>query len=349
MSNKAIQPFMSVVICSYNGAAVVGRAIESLLAQDYPKDRYEIIVVNDGSSDATAQVIQRFPVKYIEHPENSGISAARNTGLAAARGDIYVGFDDDCVAPRDWLNALSTGYVMTNAAGVGGRVAEPENISGIVDHFMAATGSGNPPSLALNPDQSPLKRLLAYITNQIIITSAQPVAIYRARELNGAVASFPVSILKGVGGWDLDMTGIEDTDISRRIMLAYPDHSFYVVTSTALVHDPKMSFWHFLRRPYYRGAATLQYYRRHDLIPAVFPLPIVWLTGALIASPTSPMVALLAALLLPQLLYAWWPLRAIREKHLLCLLFPYVQMSEEIVITAGLIRGYAITWRKRHE
>ena len=54
------EPFVSVVIPVYNGGATIGRALHSLLAQDYPRDRYEVIVVNDGSSDDTPKVVAMF-------------------------------------------------------------------------------------------------------------------------------------------------------------------------------------------------------------------------------------------------------------------------------------------------
>jgi glycosyltransferase involved in cell wall biosynthesis len=70
-------PYMSVIVCSYNGEHVIGRAIESLLAQNYPKNRFEIIVVDDGSTDQTSHIIQKYPVKYVRHVVNQGIAAAR--------------------------------------------------------------------------------------------------------------------------------------------------------------------------------------------------------------------------------------------------------------------------------
>lgn len=85
---------VSVVIPAYNAMGTIGRAIESVLAQTY-RD-IEIIVVDDGSTDATAEVVKKFGdrVRYI-HIANSGVSSARNTGIATAKGEWVAFLDAD--------------------------------------------------------------------------------------------------------------------------------------------------------------------------------------------------------------------------------------------------------------
>ena len=83
---------VAVVIPSYQQAAFLPEAIESVLAQTEPAA--EVIVVDDGSTDETAQVAARFPVRYVRRP-NGGVSAARNTGVAAADADLIVFLDAD--------------------------------------------------------------------------------------------------------------------------------------------------------------------------------------------------------------------------------------------------------------
>lgn len=90
------QPAVSVIIPTYNRAHLIGRAIQSVLDQTY--EDYEIIVVDDRSTDNTEEVINEFRkkderIRYIRHEKNKGGSAARNTGIKAAQG-VYIAFHD---------------------------------------------------------------------------------------------------------------------------------------------------------------------------------------------------------------------------------------------------------------
>ncbi len=333
-------PFMSVVICVWNGADKLGYAIESLLAQDYPKDRYEIIVVNDGSADRSLQVAQSYPVRVINHAKNQGLPAARNTGLAHARGDIYVCFDHDCVVEPGWLRQLATGYELPDAKGVGSIVAPHEHIHGWVDHFMVATGSGNPPSLKLGTSPNPLKRFLAYIADQFGSSTPTGTQPYAVRQLNGASATFPVSVLQAVGGWDASLRWMEDSDICSRINQLYPSLHYYALPTARLVHDPKMSLRTFITRPYKRGLPNLKYYRRNHLVPPIFPMPVAWILATLGATLLNPALGLLTAILSPQLLYAWWPYKGARQLRPLYFSFAYLQLAEEASTVLGLLSGY---------
>ena len=75
---------VSVIIPCYNQAHFLGEAIESVLAQSYP--HFEIIVVDDGSADQTAEVATSYPAVRCLRQQNQGLSAARNAGLAESRG-----------------------------------------------------------------------------------------------------------------------------------------------------------------------------------------------------------------------------------------------------------------------
>ena len=97
-------PLVSIIVCSYNGAKTLAACLESLGKLNYPS--YEIILVDDGSTDNTAQIAAEFPnVRYI-HQENHGLSHARNTGAAAAKGEVFAYTDSDCMADPDWLYYL---------------------------------------------------------------------------------------------------------------------------------------------------------------------------------------------------------------------------------------------------
>lgn len=88
------QPFVSVIIPTFNRGWILGEAVASVLNQDYAA--FELIVVDDGSSDETAQILQRLPDRIrVLTQKNRGVSAARNRGVAAAAGDLIAFLDSD--------------------------------------------------------------------------------------------------------------------------------------------------------------------------------------------------------------------------------------------------------------
>lgn len=104
---------ISVIVCTYNRAAILKRALESLVQQTLDKSLYEIIVVDNASTDNTSEVIGEFSSVnkncnfQAVHEARKGLGYARNTGVKRAKGE-YIGFlDDDAIADKDWLaNAL---------------------------------------------------------------------------------------------------------------------------------------------------------------------------------------------------------------------------------------------------
>jgi len=105
VSRDRVHPQVSVLIPVFNGGSHVVRAVESILAQTF-RD-FEIVVVDDGSSDNTAQQLIRFEsdarVHVVRHPTNQGLVAALATGLAAARGPLVARLDSDDIAHPDRL------------------------------------------------------------------------------------------------------------------------------------------------------------------------------------------------------------------------------------------------------
>lgn len=93
---------ISVVIPAYNEEHNIAPTISAVLAQDYPD--FEVIVVNNASTDATAEVAQRFPIKLV-HESRKGLLWARERGRQEASGDIIANIDADCLPERDWLSS----------------------------------------------------------------------------------------------------------------------------------------------------------------------------------------------------------------------------------------------------
>jgi glycosyltransferase involved in cell wall biosynthesis len=120
---------LSVVICTHNRARYLEAAIRSVLAQDYPQPAYELIVVDNRSTDDTAAVCRAFEpqanFRYVFEPE-LGLCHARNRGWRAAAGEFVVYLDDDAVAEPGWLQATEAAFASpTGEVGVVGGRVEP--------------------------------------------------------------------------------------------------------------------------------------------------------------------------------------------------------------------------------
>lgn len=97
---------LSVIVPAYNAEDMLGGCLVALQAQSLSHDRYEIIVVDDGSTDRTAEVARRFGVRLVCQ-SNAGPAAARNRGAQAARGEILLFTDADCEPTADWIERMT--------------------------------------------------------------------------------------------------------------------------------------------------------------------------------------------------------------------------------------------------
>ena len=180
-------PAISVVLCSYNGAKVIGQCLDGLARQDYPD--YEVIVIDDGSTDETAKIAGTYDVTLVSTP-NQGLSAARNEGLALARGEIVAYIDDDAWPDRDWLRYLAWVYVTTDHVGVGGPNLPP-------------AGDGRTARLVALAPGGPL---------HVLRTDTE------AEHIPGCNSSFRTDRLRAIGGYDASFrTAGDDVDVCWRL------------------------------------------------------------------------------------------------------------------------------------
>jgi cellulose synthase/poly-beta-1,6-N-acetylglucosamine synthase-like glycosyltransferase len=113
------QPFVSVIVPVRDGESTIADCLDSILATDYPADRREILVIDNGSTDGTAQAIRSRPVTYMRE-EMRGVSNARNHGIAESRGDILAFVDADCLVEPQWLTELVRPFEDPDVGSVGG-------------------------------------------------------------------------------------------------------------------------------------------------------------------------------------------------------------------------------------
>ena len=132
-------PKVSVIVCAYNGERTIDRCLASLETLNYPN--YEVVVVNDGSTDGTREIAERYAYIRLINQENQGLSAARNVGLRAARGDIIAYTDCDCMADPDWLTHLVARFLSSDFGAVGGPNLPPPD-SSLVANCVAVSPGG---------------------------------------------------------------------------------------------------------------------------------------------------------------------------------------------------------------
>lgn len=115
-----IDPLVSVVVPVHNGARTLRDCLTSVLGADYPAAR-EIVVVDNGSTDDTGDIIASLPVRHVREARR-GAAWARNAGIAASRGSIIAFTDADCVVSRDWLTRLTEPFADPEVDGVAGEI-----------------------------------------------------------------------------------------------------------------------------------------------------------------------------------------------------------------------------------
>ncbi|MFC1776780.1 glycosyltransferase, partial [Pseudomonadota bacterium] len=180
-------PSISVVVCSYNGAATIRDTFEALSRISYPD--VEVIVVNDGSTDETAKIAGEYDVKLIS-TENRGLSNARNTGWQEAKGEIIAYIDDDAYPDPDWLRYIAHTYMTTDYAGVGGPNFAPPGDGPIAD--CVANAPGRPV--------------------QVLLTDTE------AEHIPGCNMTFKRDVLEAIGGFDPRYRAAgDDVDVCWRI------------------------------------------------------------------------------------------------------------------------------------
>jgi cellulose synthase/poly-beta-1,6-N-acetylglucosamine synthase-like glycosyltransferase len=211
-------PRVSVVVCAYNAARTMDACLASLRTLNYPD--YEIIVVNDGSTDSTLAISERHRAIYEADPdaprfvllsqENKGLSVARNVGAQAATGEIVAYTDSDCVPDPDWLAFLVYKFLRSGFVAVGGPnfpPPEPYLVPAAV-----AVSPGGPTHVLLNDEV--------------------------AEHIPGCNMAFTKKALAEVGGFDPLYTAAgDDVDLCWRLQNR----------GYAIGFSPAATVWHYRR------------------------------------------------------------------------------------------------------
>ncbi|MGA3229042.1 MAG: glycosyltransferase [Candidatus Binatus sp.] len=201
-------PMVSVVICAYDAERTMRPCLESLRRLDYPN--FEVVIVDDGSRDRTADISMDFPEFRLIRQPNKGLSVARNVGMQAARGEIIAYTDSDCVVDPHWLTLMVRSMIENNFDGCGGPNYAPHEDGWIEASCAASPGA---PCHVLVADD-------------------------RAEHLAGCNMLFSKAALAKIGGFDPQFTSAgDDVDICWRLLEA----------GFKLGFSPAAFVWHFRR------------------------------------------------------------------------------------------------------
>lgn len=209
-------PSITVVVCAYNAADTLAECLQHVCALDYPS--LEILVVDDGSTDATDAIARRYPRARLLSIPHAGLSVARNVGLQAARGDIIAYLDSDAYPSPDWPYYLALGMDDRRVGAVGGPNVAPR--SDPRGAHRVARAPGGPNHVLVSDD--------------------------RAEHIPGCNMAFWRKVLVEVGGFDPVYTRAgDDVDLCWRVQDRDWEIGFH--PAAYVWHHPRRTvkgYWH---------------------------------------------------------------------------------------------------------
>ncbi len=231
-------PSISVIIPVKNRPQDIRECLVALVLLDYPKDKVEIIVVDDGSTDSTGKVIQTFDVRTIRSPQSIGASACRNLAARTAQGDLFAFTDSDCVPHPLWLRELSPYFNDQKVGIVGGYVSNFYSRTAL-DRYEEVRSSLNMGPLSFRVEEDSLSN--AYVPSCNLIIRKK--AFWEA------------------GGFQADLAVGEDVDLCWRTRAL--GYRLLYVPQGRIEHKHRNDLPHMLMRRYDYGTLEAILYRRH--------------------------------------------------------------------------------------
>jgi glycosyltransferase involved in cell wall biosynthesis len=221
---------ISVVIPAFNAAELLPECLRALREQTVPRDQFEVIVADDGSTDETVRIAAALGARVVVGT-HGGPSIARNRGVAASRGEIILFTDSDCSPLPDWIEQM-VAPIANGVDGVKGAYCNRQ--TGLLPRFVQAEF------------EEKYERLAQASQIDFVDTYA---AAYR-RE-----------VLERYGGFDPTLPSAEDVDLSFR--LARQGCRFVFAPSARVYHRHADTLRSYLRRKYRYGVHRVQVYRRY--------------------------------------------------------------------------------------
>lgn len=230
-------PIFSIVIPTYNRPAQLTVCLQACARLDYPRDRFEVIVVDDGGATPLDAVVARFhgmlAIKLLRQ-ENAGPAAARNRGVSEARGEFLAFTDDDCAPESNWLRALASQFVASPDCAVGGQTLN---------------------ALAHNIYSGASQLLISYLFSYY---NAVPRA---ARFFPSNNLAFPAERFRAIGGFDVTYPRAagEDRELCDRWL--HCGYRMVYVEEAVVRHAHDLTFRTFLRQHFHYGCGAFCFHR----------------------------------------------------------------------------------------
>jgi len=207
-------PIVSVIIPAFNAAGTLRKCLKALLEQSVPPNQLEIIVVDDGSSDATADILREFPAVRSFSQRNQGPSVARNLGISKARGRFLAFTDSDCVPDPAWIERLLSHMSREEVISVGGSQGCPEDASCMmrtIHEILSLMGFAG-----------------GYTKSRrgVFVTKHNP----------SCNVLFRREVIEAIGGYRPGMYPGEDVDLDFRARQAFPSHQMLYDSSARVDH-----------------------------------------------------------------------------------------------------------------
>ncbi len=321
----------SIIIPTFNGASRIGYCLDALMHQIAGRN-VEILVVNDGSTDHTADVVGHYPSVRLINQANAGPAAARNRGAAEARGTILLFTDDDCVPMPDWLDAMLAPFKDPGVVGAKG---------------IYRTRQKSLAARFVQIEYEDKYRLMAGL-DSIDFIDTYSAAFLRDRflEMNGYDTSFPVACAEDIElSYRMSARGWKMKFVPAAIVY----HTHPATFSSYLKKKYKFAFWRVLavRKNPGKGVKDSHTPQIMKLQLLFAPALLLALLFDLIVRPSvSASVLVLAAFLLSTLPFA---LRAIRKDPVVGIISPVLLAARACAQVMGVAAGMIYVGRRPAE
>ena len=268
----------SVIIPTYNRIDELQELIPSLENQNFPNDQFELVIVDDGSTDNTESYIRslttKFDLKYLKQ-KNLGPGAARNNGMSNSRGEYFIFVDSDCLLPPDYLSNIS---------------------QFLLKHDTDAFGGSD----TFHPSFSPLLKAINYSMTSFLGTggtrgSKKSVARFYPRSFNMGLSR---RVYEAIGGFG-DLRHGQDMDYSARIYEA--GFSVSLIPDNAVYHKRRTSIKKFFKQIYNWGVARINLSTLHSGF-----LKPIHLAPAFVVAASFLLFMLISIKILPLFFLKFW-------------------------------------------